>query len=515
MNSKTWTRIIALALFAALTIPVQLAAQDKQDHPHQYHHYQLIGLGTFGGPGNGVDIEPFQNVINGNGTVVGGADTSTPTPEPGCYNPVGNLDCFISHAFVWRDNNLKDLGTLPGGNYSFATAINDRGRIAGVSENDQIDAFTGNPEFRAVLWQNGSILDLGTLGGVSSLAATLNNRGQVTGVALNDVPDPYSLLGLGSGTTMTQTHGFLWQHGKMHDLGTLGGPDSWAVFVNERGQVAGMSYTSYDVDPLTGTPPVGVFVWEKGKMTDVGNLGGDNGLLPWYDIVTAFNNHGQVAGVMNVAGNVYNHAFLWNGEKLVDLGTLGGNYSGARGINEAGAVTGLAWLPGDQIKHGFLWRDGVMTDLGTLGGDPCSDALSINSTGQVVGASQSDAGGCNRWTTAFLWENGGPIVDLNALTLPGPGVYLNAGLWSNDRGEIVAAGNPPGCDNGDICGLTYVLIPCDENHPGIEGCDYSMVDAAAAGQSAVRRNVPSSTQRPPRSRRTNRYHIPGLQSPNR
>src|ERR1035437_10695059 len=29
MNCKTWTRIIALTLFAALAIPVQLAAQDR------------------------------------------------------------------------------------------------------------------------------------------------------------------------------------------------------------------------------------------------------------------------------------------------------------------------------------------------------------------------------------------------------------------------------------------------------------------------------------------------------
>lgn len=29
MNSKKWTRIIALTLFAALAIPVQLASQDR------------------------------------------------------------------------------------------------------------------------------------------------------------------------------------------------------------------------------------------------------------------------------------------------------------------------------------------------------------------------------------------------------------------------------------------------------------------------------------------------------
>src|SRR4029077_20611656 len=134
---------------------------------------------------------------------------------PGCYNPIGNLDCFISQAFVWGGYSLKDLGTLPGGNFSFATAINQRGQVAGLSEPDQVDPCSGNPEFHAVLWENDKIMDLGTLGGVSSFASTLNNRGQVTGVALNNVPDPFSILGSGSGTSLTQTRGFLWQHGDM------------------------------------------------------------------------------------------------------------------------------------------------------------------------------------------------------------------------------------------------------------------------------------------------------------
>lgn len=114
MQNRRVTRIIAMTLLA-LAMSVQLAAQDKakQHHAHEYHHYQLIDLGTFGGPNSGVNIESTQNFINDNGTVVGGADTSIPTPEPGCYNPIGNPDCFISHAFVWEDNGLKDLGTLP------------------------------------------------------------------------------------------------------------------------------------------------------------------------------------------------------------------------------------------------------------------------------------------------------------------------------------------------------------------------------------------------------------------
>jgi probable HAF family extracellular repeat protein len=511
MKSRYLMCLTAVAFCVAIAIPASLAAQDKQNHHHEYHHYQLFDLGTFGGPNSGVDIEPFQNVINSNGTVVGGADTSIPTPEPGCYNPIGNPDCFISHAFVWEGNSLKDLGTLPGGNFSSATAINERGQIAGISENDQIDPFSGNPEFHAVLWEDDQIMDLGTLGGVSSLAATLNNRGQITGVALNNVPDPFSMLGTTDGTTLTQTRGFLWQHGQMRDLGTMGGPDTWAVFVNDRGQVAGTSYTSYVIDPNTGTPPIGVFLWENGKMTNLGNLGGDNGLLGFYNIVNGLNNGGQVVGAMVVAGNQTTHAFIWEGQKLVDLGTLGGTYSYARGINDAGEVTGLATLQGDQVNHGFLWRNGVMTDLGTLGGDPCSDALSVGSRGQVVGASQSAAGGCGEWTTAFLWENPGPSVDLNSLVPSGSGVHLTAGLWTNERGEIITAGIPPSCSYSSGCDHAYVLIPCDELHQGIEGCDYSMVDVSAAKlrPSPAGPGVFSGTRRPSALSRANRFHILG------
>jgi probable HAF family extracellular repeat protein len=460
-----------MALACSLITGARTSAQEQKA---EHHHYKLIDLGTFGGPGSATT--EFQQIMNNHATVVGGADTPSFNPYPNCFNPFNLPDCYVQHAFGWQNGVLTDLGTLPGGSSSFPYWINADGDIAGGSELAAIDPNSGTPEFHAVLWRDNSIHDLGTLGGTSSLATDVNNLGQVTGFAQNATPDSFSMLGVS-----TQTRGFIWQNGKMLDLGTLGGPDSFAQYANDHGQVAGVSYTSDIADPNTGLPQLDPFLWEKGKMKDLGNLGGSNG--PLGPFIFGLNNQGQVVGLMTLQGDLFVHAFIWDGEKLSDLGTFpGGDTSIAFGINDAGEVIGDAWFPGDEVKHAVLWRKGVMTDLGTLNGDPCSSTENINSKGQVVGASQSAAGGCDLFTSAFLWENGGPMVDLNTLVTPGSSLHLNGASMINERGEITGRGVMPGCDDGDTCGHAYVLIPCDERHPGVEGCDYGLVDATLAKQ---------------------------------
>ena len=134
-------------------------------------------------------------------------------------------------------------------------------------------------------------------------------------------------------------------------------------------------------------------------------------------------------------------------------------------MNDDGDVVGFSLLAGDQVGHAFLWRRGVMIDLGTLGNDSSSEAGSINSHGQIVGG-DFVLGGAD--LHGWLWEHGGPIVDLNRLILPGSGLTVGGG-YINDRGEIAGGGRLP---NGDTHAV--LLIPCDENHPDIEGCDYSL-----------------------------------------
>src|SRR5260370_45735 len=334
---------------------------------------------------------------------------------------------------------------------------------------------------------------------MASLANWINDQGQVMGVALNDVLDAFSILGSGDGKTSTQTRGFLWQNGRMHDLGTLGGPDTFAIFLNQRGQVAGMSYTSDIPDPTSGFPPMDPFLWENGKIKDLGNFGGTNPLGLFSGFISGLNDRGQVTGTMTLAGDHTPHAFRWNGEKLSDLGTLGGSFAVSYGLNNVGEIVGMAGLPGDNVFHAFLWRNEVMTDLGTVDGDACSTAQNVNSIGQVVGSSQASdgMGSCvNPFTHAFLWENGGPSVDLNALIPSNSTLQLTAAALINESGEIVGGGGPPRRTQTRACNHAYVLIPCDENHPDIAGCDYSLIAASTSVQPTQETQVSAPTSAP-------------------
>jgi probable HAF family extracellular repeat protein len=470
MKSRKLICVIAVTLLV-LALPITVTAQ-------KHHQYKVVDLGTFGGPGS--VVSGLAHTLTSRGVVAGGADTPNANPDPGCFT-VFAPDCSVEHAFQWQHGALTDLGTLPGGTNSFPFGINASGWVIGASETGIIDPVLAIPEFSAVLWRNGQITNLGTLGGNESLATDVNNRGQVVGFSANAVPDPVSMFGFA-----TQTRPFVWENGVMRDLDTLGSPDGAALLMNERGQIIGQYYvgSTLTIDPI---------LWdENGNAVDLGTLGGTFGTTIW------INNRGQVVGQSNLAGDLTHHSFLWDRGVLTDLGTLGGDNSAPFSINDGGEIVGRADVPGSQTHHGFLWRHGVMTDLGVINNDPCSTGASINSRGQIVG----DAGVCFVGGDAWLWENGGPMVDLNTLALPGSDLHLADAILINDRGEIVCAGVLPSGDRHAV-----LLIPVDGDENANSG--------AVTKQSAARRYIPSAMQRPPQSRWTNRYHINSPQSPSK
>lgn len=127
-----------------------------------------------------------------------------------------------THAVLWRDGELLDLGTL-GGSWAETVAVNDRDQVIGES-------VTAADERHAFLWDDGRMIDLGTLGGASSRPTAINNRGQVVGA---------------SQTSDGSWHAFLWDDGRMIDLSPVdtGERRSAAHDINDRGQIVGQAFT--------------------------------------------------------------------------------------------------------------------------------------------------------------------------------------------------------------------------------------------------------------------------------
>lgn len=496
-------KVICTAAVTLLAFSLQQSAENGQP---KHHHYKLIDLGTFGGPRsyiNGFDYYgPVQN-LNARGTLIGWADTNTPDPYPNfCFS----FDCLVTNGFRWPNHASGDLPALTNGVSSAAHWVSANGLVAGGSENGETDPLDpGFPEVRAVLWDNReNITDLGTLpeGGYESSAHSVNSRGQVVGWALNTTSDPYSLAALGSfydfyePVYSYQTRAFLWENGVMQDLGTLtkDGTDAMAFAINEAGQIIGISYTNstpnqvatrcsyaYPDPELSQMPTQEPFLWENGKMISLKSLGGTCG---WpHDI----NNHGEVVGSSDLAEDQVMHPFVWTRDKgMQDLLQGSATFTGAWGIatkiNDSGHVVGWANLAGNTQTDAFFW-DGTMHDLRNMGG--CAHPWWINAQDQVVGHWGAYVGGSTPYvgegdceTGSFLWENGGPMVDLASLVSSNSGISVGKGAFDiNDRGEIAGVGTDA---NGKSHAI--LLIPCDDNHPDVEGCDYSLVDTSTAVQ---------------------------------
>lgn len=271
-----------------------------------------------------------------------------------------------------------------------------------------------------------SVTDLGTLGGTNSEAFGINNKGQIVGSA--DTGE-YS-------ETWGRTYrGFLYEDGKMTELGVLG-RDKWsrATGINEQGVIVGESINQVGclVDHQS-------FIFKGGRMSKL-ELDGK-----FYTSMGGVNDSGHYCGLGNFKkGGI--RAFLFDGT----LHNLGGyastNRSEAFGINNAGDVVGKSWISNMGNCKAFLWRKGEMVNLGNLPGDYASEARDINNDGVVVGWS-SPRPRPSYDPRAVIYVRG-KIQNLNELIPADSGWVLLEANGINDRGQIVGTGKFEG-ENGD------------------------------------------------------------------
>jgi probable HAF family extracellular repeat protein len=117
---------------------------------------------------------------------------------------------------------------------------------------------------------------------------------------------------------------------------------------------------------------------------------------------------------------------------------------------------------------------------------------------------------------AFLWENSGPMIDLNALIPLNSSLILTDAQNINEQGEIAGLGVPAGCQPADveICGHAFLLIPDGECDDDCEG----RIAASQNNAAMVRRNAAEVTEGAQsrlspierlRSQMRQRYHVPG------
>jgi len=245
----------------------------------------MVDLGT--GSGN----EGVGNAVNSQGAVVGFTTTGAIHPHAFLYengslsqlNVFGNTETIAygindqkqiagwwrpeggnQHAFKYANGTATDLGTLHNFGNSIGYAINGLGDVVGVS--DVPGDATGN----AFIYTDGTMKDLGNLGGSYAYALGVNDSRMVVGSSLIRGNEIY--------------HAFSYFGNQMTDLGSLGG-DAAANAVNASGVVVGTSLASDGFDKAT--------LFSGGAVYDLNNyLDAPLGYRLWN--ATAVDNSGRI-----------------------------------------------------------------------------------------------------------------------------------------------------------------------------------------------------------------------------
>jgi probable HAF family extracellular repeat protein len=342
------SNLVGLALIAFLVFRVPAAAQN---------FYQIINLGVL--PGGNCSL---PRAINDSGVVVG---------DSGTCNANGFF--VTTHAFMYQNCRLSDLGTL-GGSQSSAQAISRQGTVVGFSSR-------ADGAQRAFSYFQGVMTDLG---GDPNL---LESAFAISGWQLP--------VGIESATGGLGAQGVWYFNGRAFRLPSylLNPPSGTAnvqhvTGVNDLLQVtAALSSGQGEFGGFIGLVGAPGF----GQWTPIQGISGYPQSMPGADVIPrAININGHIAGEHDIPNP---RAILSTNPNLpaVDLGTIGNQrtISAANAINKNDWMVGYSEYQADAGLHAFLYNGSTMIDLNNrlINGTGWNlvEATGINDNGQIVG----------------------------------------------------------------------------------------------------------------------------------
>lgn len=240
----------------------------------------------------------------------------------------------------------------------------------------------GHPNFW--LWSDGERQDLPLGNGKAGLAAGINNQGQVVGSFLTGefIDDGWGNLG-------PVYHAFVWTDGSLQDLGTIGGWTSFGVWINDQGVVVGSSDNAENDDRLP------CIAWDGQMRSLWSLISNPSGwrLTLEARYVAADGRIWGLATRLGIPGKYYIYEMTPEGDGMYQIrsrGVIEGSSVKIFGFNDYGQAVGRV-VTVDLQGGGFFWNEQGMT----LFDDPTSRAYAINNLGQIIGTAKFDSPSVN------------------------------------------------------------------------------------------------------------------------
>ena len=306
-------------------------------------------------------------------------------------------------------------------------AINDHGQIVGhfTPENGVLDG----PSRAFVYDDFGGFIEIDRRC-IEIRGLNINNRGQIVGV---DAHSP--ALNKGSIFIRDSENGtienIICETGKIVDYGN--------VKINNQGRIIGHIEKS---NPSLFE----AFTWDKEEgFKLLGTLGGKE------SVACSINDKGQVAGWSEIDKG-YSHAFIFDDVNgMTDLGTLGGDSSRAIAINNKGQVLGYS----SDSKGNFfivIWDErGDVRRIKKIDSRSINSRITLSDNGQVIGAysSSKKSWSIGKWfirirrqtkACPFIWSEQHGWIDLDNVFAADPKWQRIHLVDINNKGEILGYG---------------------------------------------------------------------------